>query len=73
MKTKKTILEFKIGKFDAKGKYYQNGGGLKFIGESKGIGSSDAMDKLFPPCFKNGKKKNRRIHGRSKKWRWIDC
>ena len=57
MKTKKTILEFKIGKFDAKGKYYQNGGALIFRGESRGIGSSDAMDQLFPPCFKNGKER----------------
>ena len=54
---KKTILEFKIGKIDAKGKCHQNGGGLKFIGESKGIGSSDAMDQLFPPCFKNGEER----------------
>ena len=57
MKTKKTILEFKIGKFDSKNRYYQNGGGLIFRGESKGIGSSYAMDQLFPPCFKNGKER----------------
>jgi hypothetical protein len=56
MKTeKKTILEFKIGKFDAKCNFYQYGGGLIFKGETLGIGSSDAMDQLFPPCFKNGK------------------
>jgi hypothetical protein len=57
MKTKKTILEFKIGKFDAKGNYYQNGGGLILRGETSGVGSSDAMDQLFPPCFKNGKER----------------
>ena len=57
MKTKKTILEFKIGKFDSKNRYYQNGGGLIFRGESRGIGSSDAMDQLFQPCFKNGKER----------------
>ena len=57
MKTKKTILEFKIEKWDGKNRYYQNGGGLIFRGESKGIGSSDAMDQLFPPCFKNGKER----------------
>ena len=57
MKTKKIILEFKIGKWDAKNRYHQNGGGLKFIGESRGIGSSYAMDQLFPPCFKNGKER----------------
>ena len=57
MKTKKTILEFKIGKWDAKNRYHQNGGGLFFRGESRGIGSSYAMDQLFPPCFKNGKER----------------
>lgn len=57
MKTKKTILEFKIGKWDGKNKYYQNGGGLIFRRESSGIGSSDAMDQLFPPCFKNGRER----------------
>ena len=57
MKTKKTILEFKIGKFDAEGKYYQNGGGLVFRGESRGIVSCYEMYQLFPPRFKNGKKR----------------
>lgn len=56
MKTK-TILEFKIGKWDAKKKYYQNGGGLFFRGETSGIMASDAMGQLFPPCFKNGKER----------------
>ena len=54
---KKTILEFRIGKWDAKGRYCQNGGGLIFRREASGIGSSDAMDQLFPPCFKNGKER----------------
>ena len=57
METKKTILEFKIGKWDAKNRYYQNGGGLKFRDESSGIGSCYEMEQLFPPCFKNGKER----------------
>jgi hypothetical protein len=57
MKTKKTILEFKIGKFDNTNRYYQYGGGLFFRGETSGISSCWEFEYIFAPCFKNGKEK----------------
>ena len=54
---KKAILEFHIGKWDNKKKYYPNGGGLFFRGETSGIRAISDFQTLSAPCFKNGKEK----------------